>query len=89
MPFAMNYVMNKIAINFFFILKTTFIGPFHVLGSTASRLDPRGGSLCFTAKFPPRNSLYSFYQTRKMKGSHAVVLNTKLMGWETSPLINH
>ena len=54
MPFAMNYVMNNIAINlfFFFLKKTTFMGPFHVLDSTASRLDPRGGSLCFTTKFP-------------------------------------
>ena len=28
------------------------MSPFQVLDSTASRLDPRGGSLCFTTKFP-------------------------------------
>ena len=25
---------------------------FHGLGSTASRLDPRGDTLCFTTRFP-------------------------------------
>ena len=28
------------------------MAPFHGLGSTASRLDPQGGSLRFTTKFP-------------------------------------
>ena len=65
------------------------MAPFHGLGSTSSRLDPQGDSLRFTTKFPEIPGTH-FTNLGRWKAespcSHAVVLKTEPLGWETSPL---
>ena len=47
--------------------KTNFMAPFYGWGSTASRLEPQGGSLLFTTKFPEVPGTH-FIDLRRMKG---------------------